>query len=78
MIGAIKYGSDNAKRKILVLGNSKTTGMLYPFINWCECLYKLAVQKEFDWQIINCGHNGADSSVKLLKLLKEGFGYKHQ
>ena len=68
--GFIKYGSDKAKQRIIVLGGSTSDSLYTWFPSWPEILWQNLNKEGYDVQILNgsmCGYNVQQELIKLIR-----------
>lgn len=69
-IGFIKYGSNKAKRRIVVLGGSTSDSLYTWFPSWPELLWQNLNKAGYNVQILNgamCGYNVQQELIKLIR-----------
>ena len=68
--GFVKYGSDNAKKRIVILGGSTSDSNYTWFASWPEILASWLHEGGYDVQVLNgamCGYNVQQEFLKLVR-----------
>lgn len=68
--GFIKYGSDKARQRIVILGGSTSDSLYTWFPSWPELLWQNLNKEGYDIQILNgsmCGYNVQQELLKLIR-----------